>query len=315
MRDSLVRSLLSSASSSDNLIQRIRENFRDALTPGKWKVSSANGAALHLLRFDSSARTSRGQGVSLLTHAAIIVALALIATHPFKPGSPRENDTTKVLKRLTFPSRLFAPSTDGVPDPGRGSGGGRVPIPTTTGNFVPLSSIQVVRPSLPLKQEEHMPVPPTIFDPAAAPVLTPVSKIGLPWMKEEANSPGPGDSDTVGGGPGNTMGDGPRDGPGGLGESQSRYRGGVTLPSCAYCPDPQYTDEAREAKLQGKVTLRVLVGTDGRASQIRIVQGIGLGLDERAEQAIRGWKFVPAHDGARHPVAAWVTVEAVFRLF
>jgi outer membrane biosynthesis protein TonB len=40
-----------------------------------------------------------------------------------------------------------------------------------------------------------------------------------------------------------------------------------------------------------------------------------LGLDERAEQAIRGWKFVPAHDGARHPIPAWVTVEAVFRLF
>ncbi len=157
-----------------------------------------------------------------------------------------------------------------------------------------------------------MPVAPTIFDPNASPTLTAVSKIGLPWMTEETNSPGPGDSDTIGSRDGKTMGDGPRDGPGGLGESQSRYRGGVTLPSCADCPDPQYTDEAREAKLQGRVVLRVLVGADGRASQVRIVQGIGLGLDERAEQAIRGWKFVPAHDGARHPVPAWVTVEAVF---
>jgi periplasmic protein TonB len=315
MHDSFVRSLFSPSNSSDNLIQRIRKNFRDALTPGKWEVSSANGAPLHLLRFESSARTSRGQGVSFLTHAAIVVALALIATHPFKPVSPHENETTKVLKRLTSPSRLLAPSTEGAPDPGSGSGGGGVPIPTTTGNFVLLSSIQVVRPSLPPKQEEHMPVPPTIFDPAAAPVLTPVSKIGLPWMREETNSPGPGDSNTVGDGPGNTMGNGPSDGPGGLGESQSRYRGDVTLPSCAYCPDPQYTDEAREAKLQGKVRLRVLVGVDGRASQIRVVEGIGLGLDERAERAIRGWKFVPAHDGSQHPVAAWVTVEAVFRLF
>ena len=111
------------------------------------------------------------------------------------------------------------------------------------------------------------------------------------------------------------MGDGPLDGPGGRSESQSRYRAGVTLPSCAYCPDPQYTDEAREAKLQGKVTLQVLVGVDGRASQVRIVQGIGLGLDERAEQAIRSWKFVPAQDAARRAVPAWVVVEAVFRLF
>jgi periplasmic protein TonB len=67
--------------------------------------------------------------------------------------------------------------------------------------------------------------------------------------------------------------------------------------------------------MQGKVTLRVLVGADGRATQIRIVQGIGMGLDERAEQAIRGWKFVPARDAAHRAVPAWVTVEAVFRLF
>jgi protein TonB len=89
----------------------------------------------------------------------------------------------------------------------------------------------------------------------------------------------------------------------------------LTLPSCAYCPDPQYTDEAREAKLQGRVTLQVLVGADGRASQIRIVQGIGMGLDEHAEQAIRGWKFVSARDAARRAIPAWVTVEVAFRLF
>jgi periplasmic protein TonB len=315
MRDSFVRSLLSSVSSGDNLIQRIRDNSRDALTPGKWKMSSANGAPLHLLRFDGSAHASRAQGVSFVTHVAIIVTLALLAAHSFKPPSVEENGGTKVLRGLTFPPHLFAPDTGRAPDPGSGSGGGRVPIATTAGDFVRLSSIQVVRPSLPPKQETHLPVPPTIFDPAATPVLTPVSKIGLPWMRDETNSPGPGDSNTIGGSSGNTMGDGPRDGPGGVGESQSRYQGGVTLPRCAYCPDPQYTDEAREAKLQGKVTLRVLVGADGRSSQIRIVQGIGLGLDERAEQAIRGWKFVPAHDGARHAVPAWVTIEAVFRLF
>jgi protein TonB len=315
MPDPFVRSLLSPVSSKDNLIKRIRENFGDALTPGKWKTSSANGAPLHLLRFDGSTRSSHAQGVSFLTHAAIIVALALLAAHPFKPGKPEENGATKVLRSLKFPSHLFAPSAGHAPDPGSGSGGGRVPIPTTAGNFAAVASIQIVRPSLPPKQEEHMPVPPTILDPTAAAVLTPVSKIGLPWMREETNSPGPGDSDTIGSRDGKTMGDGLRDGPGGEGESQSRYRGGVTLPSCAYCPDPQYTDEAREAKLQGRVILRVLVGVDGRASQIRIVQGIGLGLDERAEQAIRGWKFVPAHDGARRAVPAWVTVEAVFRLF
>jgi protein TonB len=146
-------------------------------------------------------------------------------------------------------------------------------------------------------------------------VLTFVDKIGLPWMHDETNSPGPGDSNTMGSSRGNTMGDGEKDGPGGQSSSLTKYSAGVTLPKCAFCPDPQYSDEAREAKLQGAVTLLVLVGADGRASQIRVVRGIGLGLDDRAVQAIRRWKFVPALDASRHAVPAWVTVEAVFRLF
>src|SRR5438105_13741763 len=122
MRDSFVRPLLSSVSSKDNLTQRIRGNFREVLTPGEWKVSSANGAPSHLLRLDGPAHSSRAQGVSLLTHAAIILALALIATRPFKPARPQENGATKVLRSLKFPSHLFAPSTGRAPDPGSGSG-------------------------------------------------------------------------------------------------------------------------------------------------------------------------------------------------
>jgi TonB family protein len=57
------------------------------------------------------------------------------------------------------------------------------------------------------------------------------------------------------------------------------------------------------------------VSADGRAEQIRIVQGIGFGLDERAAEAARTWKFIPARDAARRAVPTWVTIEAVFRLF
>jgi protein TonB len=301
--------------SQDSWLQRVRDNFRQLLTPSRIFPSSANGAPLHLLRLDSSPGANRAHGVSLLTHAAMIAALGLIAVHTYKTAKTPGDGVTNVLQHLKFPPHFAPANTGTAPDPGSGSGGGRVPIPATAGNLVPLASIQLVRPSLPPKADVQMPVPPTIFDPTAAPVLTPVNKIGLPWMKDDTGSPGPGDSNTIGAGPGRTMGDGPRDGPGGQGESLSRYRAGITLPSCAYCPDPQYTDEAREAKLQGRVTLQVLVGADGRAKQIRIVQGIGLGLDERAAQAIRGWKFVPAHDAAHRAVPAWATVEAVFRLF
>jgi protein TonB len=67
--------------------------------------------------------------------------------------------------------------------------------------------------------------------------------------------------------------------------------------------------------VQGTVTLRVLVGADGKASEVRVIRGVGFGLDERAVHTVRGWKFNPAHDVNQHAVAAWITIEAVFRLF
>jgi protein TonB len=220
----------------------------------------------------------------------------------------------KIQGVLSAPKDLLDSLFGHEPSPGTGSGGNRNPIPATNGNLVPVSSIQIVRPSLPPKRDSVMPVPPTILDPTAPAVLTGVDKIGLPWMPDDTSSPGPGDSNTIGSGPGKTMGDGSKDGPGGEGDSSLRYQAGVTLPRCVYCPDPQYTDEAREAKMQGKVTLRVLVGADGRAAQVKITQGIGMGLDDRAVQAVRGWKFAPARDAARRNVPAWVTIEVVFRL-
>lgn len=105
------------------------------------------------------------------------------------------------------------------------------------------------------------------------------------------------------------------DGPIGFNGTRGPYGPSATPPACAYCPYPTYTDEARHGKVQGSVTLQVLVGADGRAQDIRIVKGIGFGLDEHALETVRGWRFVPARDGSKRAVPAWVTVEAVFRLF
>jgi protein TonB len=315
MRDPLSRSFAFLQSSGDPWFLRVWENLRQLFTAVPLFPSSANGAPIHLLEHKGSPRIIRAQAVSLLTHAAMIAVLAFAAMHLYRSAKPSGAGVTAIQARWRFPSGLLAREVGLRPDAGAGTGGGRTPIPATTGDLVPASSIQLVKPSLPVKQEAQILVPPSILDASAAPVPTFVNKIGLPWMHDDTNSPGSGDSNTIGSGQGNTMGDGEKDGPGGQGSSLTKYSGGVTRPKCAYCPDPQYTDEAREAKLQGAVTLLVLVGADGRASQIRIVRGIGLGLDDRAVQAIRSWKFVPALDASRRAVPAWVTVEAVFRLF
>ena len=107
MRDSFLRSLFSSSSSRDNLINRIRANFRVALTPEKWKMSSANGAPLHLLRFDGSPHAGRAQGVSFLTHAAMITALALIALLPIEPAKLQIMTRRKSCKDLSFQLAFF----------------------------------------------------------------------------------------------------------------------------------------------------------------------------------------------------------------
>ena len=314
MRETLSRDYSSVQPSQDSWFHRVRDNFHQLLAPGRILPSSANGAPIHSLEWKQSPRTGRAQGASFLTHAAILSALILVALHPQGPKRDAARPGERLTNYLPLPTKLLDSLRGPRPSEGSGNGSGHDSRPTRQGNLPALSSIQLLKPTLRQNQDPEMPVPPTILDPSAPRVLTAVDNLGLPWMPEQNNSSGRGKGHTIGDGPGDSIGDTPGDGVG-QGPTPGVYHPGMTLPSCQYCPDPQYTDEAREAKLQGQVTLQVLVGADGRASQIRIVQGIGMGLEERAKQAIRGWKFVPARDAARRAVPAWVTVEAVFRLF
>jgi periplasmic protein TonB len=76
--------------------------------------------------------------------------------------------------------------------------------------------------------------------------------------------------------------------------------------------EPQYTEEARQAKLQGTVVLYVEVGPDGMAHNIKVQRPLGMGLDEKAIEAVQQWRFRPGmRDGKPSTVAA--TVEVNFR--
>ena len=89
---------------------------------------------------------------------------------------------------------------------------------------------------------------------------------------------------------------------------------GYTIPSCFYCPDPSYTERARQAKVNGVVVLEVLVSKEGQTKQVHMLKMLGYGLDEKALEAIKGWKFRPAtKDGS--PIAVIVPVEVTFRTF
>ena len=81
-----------------------------------------------------------------------------------------------------------------------------------------------------------------------------------------------------------------------------------------FAPDPEFSEEARKAKYQGTVILTVVVGPDGRTHEVRVLRSLGMGLDEKAVEAIHRWKFEPGRrDGI--PVAVLVNVEVNFRLY
>lgn len=312
MRDPFLRSFSGNDPKAESWLNRNRDNLGQLLIPSHFKPSSANGAPIHLLKFDKSLRPARAQGASLITHAAVFALIALLLASSKGGPTPPLNGESRPLSHLT--TAVFHTVTAAQPSGGRGRGGDENPIPATHGDPAPRSPLVIVKPTLPQNQTHILPEPPTIFDTNATPVPANTERIGLPWMPDDTHSPGPGKGHSIGSKDGDTTGDDGK-GPFGNGVGEGPYAPGLIPPSCAYCPYPTYTDEARHGKVQGSVTLQVLVGADGRAQDIRIVKGIGFGLDERAVETVRGWKFTPARDGAKHAVATWVTVEAVFRLF
>lgn len=98
--------------------------------------------------------------------------------------------------------------------------------------------------------------------------------------------------------------------------SKSVYRvgGGVKPPKPIISPDPEYTKAARKAKRQGIVVLWMVVGADGLPRDIKVIRSLDVGLDQKAMEAVRKWRFEPAtRDGV--PVAVQINVEVDFRLY
>jgi TonB family protein len=259
-------------------------------------------------------RYGHSQLYSAAVHLAIVCGLSFLLTasrtgkvthdSPFIAALPPS------LLHYTPPSAPKTEGTLGLP----GGGGNQEALPARAGELAPFSRMPLAPPRLPHNEPIDLPAPPAVFDPNAPSDPRLVTNLGLPWMKLDTNSAGPGEGDTIGNGGRDGMGD---DGEGGsgVGDTPGNYANVVSQAMCLYCPEPPYSDEARRAKRQGLVTLRVLIGSDGRTKRVRVVKSLGMGLDESAVQAIRAWRFVPARDAQKQPLAAWVTIETRFQLF
>jgi TonB family protein len=100
----------------------------------------------------------------------------------------------------------------------------------------------------------------------------------------------------------------------GTGVGVGHGNGGSTKPRPIYTPEPEFSDQARKAGVEGTITLKVAVDANGDVAEVKVVKGLGSGLDEKAIEAVRTWKFKPGtEDGT--PVRSEIDVEVSFHLF
>ena len=302
-------SLKPSLWNGSSFLKRVRDNLQCIFLPSA--PLPAVHAPIHLLDERRAPTASAAQLSSTLLHALFATALVWLAIHPAKGDLVFNVRPAHDVPKI--PLMKWLQNSDQGNLGHMGDSGGRNQLPPTSGELPPPSTIALLPPHLPDGAVHPLPVPVTIQE-ADAPLITPLlNPPGLPWKNEKNNSEGTGHNG-IGTGDHHGMGMGPGD-DSGVGNENGRYTVVATQVICRVCPDPLYSDEARKTKLQGSVMLSVLVGADGRAQEVRILSGIGLGLDENAIAAVRNWQFIPAKDAAHRPIASWIKVETVFRLY
>jgi TonB family protein len=124
------------------------------------------------------------------------------------------------------------------------------------------------------------------------------------------NSNGPGSGGGIGTGSDGGVGSGSG---GGVGGGVYRIGGGVSAPALIAKVEPEYSEEARKEKFQGTVVLYVVVDESGKPRDLRVIRPLGLGLDEKAIEAVMKWRFRPGMKDGK-PVAVAATIEVNFRL-
>lgn len=205
---------------------------------------------------------------------------------------------------------------------GGGGGGDRDRLAASKGTLPRFSGEQLAPPAVVVRNENpKLAVDPTVIVPPEIHLPLPnTSQLGDPYSSILGPpSSGTGSGGGIGSGSGGGVGSGrgPGVGPGwggGIGGGAYRVGGGVSPPHVIYNPDPEFSEEARKAKYQGTVVLWAIVGIDGRTHDIRVYRSLGMGLDEKAIEAVRQWRFEPGQKDGK-PVAVQIGVEVNFRLY
>ncbi|HWR16307.1 MAG TPA: energy transducer TonB [Terriglobales bacterium] len=207
---------------------------------------------------------------------------------------------------------------------GGGGGGDRDKLVAPKGKLPKQSMEQITPPAMVIRNDHpKLPVEPSVVIPPQVKLnmARNMPNLGDPMSAlpsgPPSNGTGSGGGIGAGSGGGVGVGEGPGVGQGrggGIGGGVFRVGGGVSAPRALNTPDPDYSEEARKAKYQGTVVLWLIVDQNGRPRDVKVARSLGMGLDQKAIEAVRKWTFEPAMKDGK-PVAVQINVEVNFRLY
>jgi TonB family protein len=253
---------------------------------------------------------------TLVQSAAVALMFVVMST-------PAVQEKVKQVATLVMPADLAPAAVTIKPRENHGGGGGgdRSPLPASKGRLPKAALRQFVPPAAVLNNtapklamEPSILVPPDVNLPSVdlANYGDPLAKLGPP-------SNGTGSGGGIGSGKGGGVGSGSG---GGVGPGQDGGFGGgiyrvgdrgLKLPVAIFTPEPEYSDDARRARLTGEVLVQLVIDESGRTRDFKVVRSLGLGLDEEALKAVKMWKFKPATKDGK-PVAILGEVHVGFHL-
>ena len=298
------------------------KNLSDLISPPKLpplKTTSQPVAVPEI--WSKNTQFTRVQALSIAFHVLVLV-LIIVPLLPalMSPATTRANTNVDMLTV----SSPFLPKLKPGKDVAHGGGGGgeHSLVQASRGKAPKFDWTQLAPPAVKPPTNAKLTVTPTLLGPPQLNVPSPnMPNWGDPIQRAVTDSSGTGGGGGIGSGNGGGLGSG--DG-GGLGNGSGGGAGGgpfdggthgYGMPACLYCPRADYSDEAVKVKYQGVVLLTVIIGPDGRATEIHVSKGLGLGLDEKAIAAVRSWRFTPAKGPDGKPATVRVPIEVQFHLY
>jgi TonB family protein len=205
---------------------------------------------------------------------------------------------------------------------GGGGGGDRSMLQASKGKLPKIEDKPVVPPQVQTLEKPKIPMPSAIDvqKNITLPDNPTLPDIGMKSSSNIVLSNGTGSGGGMGSGSGGGLGSGSGDGygpgyGGNVGGGLYHIGGGVSAPQILHQVDPEFSDEARRAKYQGVCLITIIVDANGIPQNPRVVRPLGMGLDEKALEAVKQFRFKPAMKDGKTPVPVQITVEVNFRLY